>query len=390
MRVILYGYGKDLKREHEYLGDYDVIAVADRRVPEYLSGTCPEFSCPYISPEELSNYSYDYIAITSVSLFEPMKQQLICENHISQDKIVSMMLLLEKYKAKEYDADSEYYKNLFKSNVALFSHIPSSLEKEYLKDNGLSRRVIMPFYDLYLEEQAPEVSDKSFPMYVITHKHYDFLKVQQYEPITVGKYSHAGWISDSEGDNISYLNNRINELTAVYWVWKNRVSDYVGFCHYRRFFCNNEMACFENPLEMGRAERYLDDSDIIVHERSFMEDRTILEELKMPLTQKAYEHGLRLIKENITRFQPEYILDIEEVLSGITLCYYNMFVTNWSTFNNYCSWLFSFLIPAAEAFPVDQYEGSDRRVIGFFAERMLSVWLRHNHLKKQNLPVYIT
>ena len=43
---------------------------------------------------------------------------------------------------------------------------------------------------------------------------------------------------DNAYDNISELNPLLNEMTAVYWFWKNYkpLPDYVGFNHYRRFF----------------------------------------------------------------------------------------------------------------------------------------------------------
>lgn len=44
---------------------------------------------------------------------------------------------------------------------------------------------------------------------------------------------------DDIGDNISKHNHALNEMTSIYWFWKNydwRSLDYVGFNHYRRLF----------------------------------------------------------------------------------------------------------------------------------------------------------
>ena len=49
---------------------------------------------------------------------------------------------------------------------------------------------------------------------------------------------------DNEGDNISWLNPYINEITAIYWLWKHLDTlgdpDYIGLHHYRRFFLLEE------------------------------------------------------------------------------------------------------------------------------------------------------
>lgn len=43
-------------------------------------------------------------------------------------------------------------------------------------------------------------------------------------------------IGDDTGENISALNPYYNELTGLYWVWKNTEHDFSGICHYRRRF----------------------------------------------------------------------------------------------------------------------------------------------------------
>ena len=42
--------------------------------------------------------------------------------------------------------------------------------------------------------------------------------------------------TDDTGDNISELNRYFNELSCLYWLWKNTEYKYTGICHYRRLF----------------------------------------------------------------------------------------------------------------------------------------------------------
>ena len=71
------------------------------------------------------------------------------------------------------------------------------------------------------------------------------------------KWLEENMIGDDTGDNISDKNSSYNELTAVYWAWKNydklRNPDYIGLMHYRRHFIFRESS---NVVENVRGIEY--------------------------------------------------------------------------------------------------------------------------------------
>ena len=73
---------------------------------------------------------------------------------------------------------------------------------------------------------------------VAAHKKYWMPDDSVFLPIQVGAALHPalGYIPDNTGDNISAKNPNYCELTALYWAWKNLDCEYIGLCHYRRYF----------------------------------------------------------------------------------------------------------------------------------------------------------
>lgn len=75
---------------------------------------------------------------------------------------------------------------------------------------------------------------------VAYHKPSINIKDDVFFPIHVGKKNNPNLNleiqGDDTGDNISDMNPLYCEMTAIYWGWKNLKVDYVGLCHYRRFF----------------------------------------------------------------------------------------------------------------------------------------------------------
>lgn len=68
-------------------------------------------------------------------------------------------------------------------------------------------------------------------------------------------------LRDNTGDNISTLNRYYNELSCLYWVWKNTNNKYSGICHYRRLFESDHAL---TPLIEGSADVVLP-SPVIVY-----------------------------------------------------------------------------------------------------------------------------
>ena len=63
-------------------------------------------------------------------------------------------------------------------------------------------------------------------------------------------------IGDDTGDNISELNREVNEMSAIYWAWKNYDKlgnpDYIGLMHYRRLFDFFEVSTFSKKSLLDR------------------------------------------------------------------------------------------------------------------------------------------
>ena len=63
------------------------------------------------------------------------------------------------------------------------------------------------------------------------------------------KRENVEMLGDNTGDNISEKRESFNELTVMYWAWKNVEADYYGLCHYRRHFSFAEKKSSERTNE---------------------------------------------------------------------------------------------------------------------------------------------
>lgn len=252
-----------------------------------------------------------------------------------------------------------------------------SVRKFYLAEN---------IYFLLSAGRA-DVDTTDVQIYVATHREYNLRNDMLYRPICIGsRYRNPEYLSEQNGDNIGYLNEKINECTALYWIWKNTTCAYVGLNHYRRYFYNNEILSDGNYLDAERLFSILEKYDLILPKHIYWPDTTAEEQIRDSIDTVAFEQGYLAVRGAMEKHQPDYLDAFDEVMQGHKAFLCNMFVTRREILNEYCEWLFSFLIEAAERIDVSGYDAYSRRVIGFFAERMMTVWLLKHDLRIKELP----
>lgn len=196
-------------------------------------------------------------------------------------------------------------------------------------------------------------------------------KIREYEiPIQAGAAltDEKAWpVRDNQGENISKKNRQYCELTALYWIWKNAMSEYTGLCHYRRRF--------EISDELMRR---LPDSgiDVVV----------TVPVLNFPDVRQQYsadhaEKDWDIMLKAVDAICPDYNEAADSVQKGNYYYAYNMFIARREVLDQYCKWLFPILQFCEDRIGQknDLYQN---RYPGFLAERLLTIFLEHNRQYK--------
>lgn len=217
-------------------------------------------------------------------------------------------------------------------------------------------------------------------LYVVTHK--DFLeKLVDRTIIGVGSNKKIKGVDlyDDTGNNISNKNKYYCELTALYWIWKNDLSDIVGLEHYRRQFLYGNYI-----LNKSNVDILLKDNDIIVPH-------------KVNLVQSIYHNYVKqhdekelLEVENIIQHKyPEYINAFNELKKTNKIYICNMFIAKKEFVNNYCQWLFDILFELEKRVDLSNKSDYQKRMLGFMSERLFNVYLyKHKRdLKIKSLSI---
>lgn len=209
---------------------------------------------------------------------------------------------------------------------------------------------------------------------VACHKPDSVYKDEVYTPIHVGrsisrfKNEMSEFIGDNTGENISYKNPYYCELTAEYWGWKNLDCEYIGLCHYRRYF--------EIKITIENIDKILGDNHDVL--------------CITPIHEK-YRNSLRLVRAScledyqifmfsLKKISPSYFDTAKEFLSKGVVTPYNMFVMKKELFNRFAEWQFSILTEMEKYVRISPYTRASR-VYGYYAEMMLPIFIIQNNLK---------
>ena len=197
---------------------------------------------------------------------------------------------------------------------------------------------------------------------------------------------------DDDGENVSFYNPYINELTTLYWAYKHYRTignpDIIGLCHYRRFmdvdYDNLDPdKIYGGRILSGHAGGILGLIDDFVRctYANFCSDE-ILE-----LYLDAYRNAL-----------PEYNFCVDLTLEDMAYYSKNMFIMNRANFFDFMDYICRVLRVMfdedlfREASSIFHPDMHIRRLMlihsrcrGFLMEMFTSIWFERQHLLRQNV-----
>ncbi len=179
---------------------------------------------------------------------------------------------------------------------------------------------------------------------------------------------------DNTGDNISKKNPHYNELTALYWGWKNLDVDALGLVHYRRYLTMGHSKDLSTILNHEQVEELLTDADVILPKK-----RHYYIETNESHYLHVHEHEpLEITRQVLKKKYPQYLPAFEKVMKQTSAHYFNMMIMKKKPLDEYCTWLFDVLGEVEKKVDYSDYTPYEQRVFGFLSELLLDTWLLTN------------
>ena len=237
---------------------------------------------------------------------------------------------------------------------------------------------------------------------VCCHKKDIFKESDTFLPIHVGKAISdidLGIIGDDEGINISHKNASYCELTGMYWAWKNlKDTDYIGLCHYRRYFDFNKIGRPFFPITTMPSKNFTDIDLSLNHESiQYLENGTCIVAKPCHLGTSLYLHyceghyspDIKALGDVIKNtLPPKYTKAFFSVmLENNKFSPFNMFIMSWKQFDQYCNWLFPILEKLEKEIDITSYPNDQKRIYGYLGERLLNIYIKAERIKTKQYPI---
>lgn len=177
-------------------------------------------------------------------------------------------------------------------------------------------------------------------------------------------------VLDCEGDNISPKNVNYSELTALYWMWKNRLvskssddKEYYGLVHYRRILDlsgDDILRLEDNDIDVVLPFPMPYEPNIEAHHERYLADA-----------------DWKALLQALQELQPSYAERFPEILKQRYLYNYNIVLARKDVLADYCEWLFPVLERTEQ---LSEPKGCDRsdRYIGYMGETLCTLYFMVN------------
>ena len=210
--------------------------------------------------------------------------------------------------------------------------------------------------------------NKKVTILVACHKPAKVFSSEVYTPIHVGRAVSKctdlmqDMIGDDTGDNISALNPYYCELTAQYWAWKNLDCEYVGLCHYRRYF--------EKEITVDNVEKVMNGADVLLLEYRYSRF-SLLKVLACYLIPEEMMIFYIYMKQYHEDIFPEFD---KFFAKGYVMYPCNMFLCKKTIFDDFAKWQFGILEDLRKIYRFSGYSHCNR-VLGYIAENLLPFYM---------------
>lgn len=191
-------------------------------------------------------------------------------------------------------------------------------------------------------------------------------------------------LTDDIGENISARNVNYCELTALYWIWKNRLAGaHVETAH------TSEVIGIHAPSSDAYAgvyqyRRLLDINDAqLAHLAAY--DVDVVLPYPTMCEPDIFEHHERYVKSSdwdamvqaLEELHPEYMETYHRIFKGNYMYNYNILLAKETVLCDYCAWLFPILERTEELSDPKGWERADR-YIGYLGENLETLYFMHH------------